>query len=412
MAVESNLQNNNAHSVSLRKIPYPYKAMLAICSDLDLTPDRHVYFEIMKFLNTTEKTKMGPGVGLEVGNTIYFDMPKDQFSYWNTDDAGRSMIRECIQSGHIDCLHSFGDLATTRSHAERALNELEKHNCKLKVWIDHATAPSNFGSDIMKGFGDVVGSKAYHADLTLGCGIKYVWLGRVTSIIGQNNIRKLNGIIKASKPIMSGRTWLKELSKGILGRYGNQKYAMHWPNDVLKERKIRDGSIVFEFIRSNPHYRGTSFGETADGLPQVVTSKFLDTLVEKGGICILYTHLGKMSYYERLFSKETKNKLSLLAKYKNNKKILVTTTRRILDYCNSLKEITIKCEIYEDHYCLNISTNLNEDSLQGITIYIPDKNNLHITINGKEIKKFVLNSKDQNNKYSISIPYRSLKYPI
>jgi hypothetical protein len=51
--------------------------MLAIRSDLDGTPDRHVYWEIMRFLNTTETTAMGPGVGLEVGNSTFFDMPPD-----------------------------------------------------------------------------------------------------------------------------------------------------------------------------------------------------------------------------------------------------------------------------------------------------------------------------------------------
>src|SRR4051812_9900410 len=77
---------------ALRRLPYPYRAMLAICSDLDETPDRHVYLETMRFLNTQELTTMGNGVGLEVGNTIYFDMPSDQFAYWNTDNTGRAMV--------------------------------------------------------------------------------------------------------------------------------------------------------------------------------------------------------------------------------------------------------------------------------------------------------------------------------
>jgi hypothetical protein len=85
--------NRVSADVQLRPFPYPYRAMLAICSDLDETPDRHAYWEIMRFLNTTEETTMGPGVGLEVGNSIYFDMPPEQFAYWNTDDAGREMIR-------------------------------------------------------------------------------------------------------------------------------------------------------------------------------------------------------------------------------------------------------------------------------------------------------------------------------
>ncbi len=170
----------------LRRLPYPYRAMLAICSDLDETPNRQVYWETLRFLNTKEPTIMGCGVGLEVGNTIYFDMPANQFAYWNTDDAGREMVRNLIRSGHIDCLHSFGDLATSRKHAARALEELTQHDCQLTVWIDHGIAPSNFGSDIMQGYGDVQNSEVYHADLTYSYGIRYVWRGRVTSVIGQN----------------------------------------------------------------------------------------------------------------------------------------------------------------------------------------------------------------------------------
>jgi len=108
------------NNVRLRSLPYPYRAMLAICSDLDETPDRRTYWEIMRFLNTTLPTPIGRGVGLEVGNSIYFDMPADQFAYWTTDDAGRDMIRSLIRTGHIDCLHSYGDLAGTRKDAIRA----------------------------------------------------------------------------------------------------------------------------------------------------------------------------------------------------------------------------------------------------------------------------------------------------
>ena len=39
----------------VRSIPYPYRAMMAICSDLDETPDRGVYWEIMQFLTSLEE---------------------------------------------------------------------------------------------------------------------------------------------------------------------------------------------------------------------------------------------------------------------------------------------------------------------------------------------------------------------
>jgi hypothetical protein len=52
---------------------------------LDSTPDWRVYLEIMLFLNTTDPTAMGQGVGLEVGNSIYFDQRPEEFAYWNTN---------------------------------------------------------------------------------------------------------------------------------------------------------------------------------------------------------------------------------------------------------------------------------------------------------------------------------------
>ena len=78
----------------LCRYPYPFRSLFAICSDFDETPDRHVYRDIMRFLNTTEETSCGPGVGLEIGNSIYFwpTFPSvPEFTYWDTDDAGREM---------------------------------------------------------------------------------------------------------------------------------------------------------------------------------------------------------------------------------------------------------------------------------------------------------------------------------
>ena len=68
---------------------------------------------------------------LEVGNTIYFDMPETEFSYWSISDRQRELIRTLIRSGHIDCFHSFGDCADSRDHALKAINELDSNNCPL-----------------------------------------------------------------------------------------------------------------------------------------------------------------------------------------------------------------------------------------------------------------------------------------
>lgn len=306
--------------------------MLAICSDLDETPDAETYFELMRFLNTSEETSMGTGVGLEVGNTIYFDMPPGHFSYWNTTEANREKIRALIRSGHIDCLHSFGDLATTRAHAARALEELNKHDCKIRVWIDHAQATTNFGSDIMQGHGDEPGHPAYHADLTLDYGIEYVWRGRVTSVIGQNRPFSLRGIADARHPLASVRTLGTETVKQTLAQIGNRKYRLHAGNDLVKPGHLRDGQAVSEFIRCNPPWGGVGMGDRGDEIHHVLTRRFLDRLVSRGGSCILYTHLGKLDRNSNRHALSTAavSAFRLLASYRDAGKLAITTTSNVL----------------------------------------------------------------------------------
>ena len=56
--MKSNANNGvdrESADVRLWQKPYPYRAMLAICSDLDETPDRGVYLEIMQFLTSLEE---------------------------------------------------------------------------------------------------------------------------------------------------------------------------------------------------------------------------------------------------------------------------------------------------------------------------------------------------------------------
>ncbi len=319
----------------MAQLPGPYVAALAICSDLDETPDAETYFELMRFLNTTHETTMGPGVGLEIGNSIYFDMPPGHFSYWNTTEENREKIRALIKSGHIDCLHSYGNLAATRRDAARSLEELERHNCRLPVWVDHSKAPTNFGSDIMRGHGDEPGHPAYHADLTLAYGVRYVWRGRVTSVIGQNQPASLRGIAEGRHFRASAKTMLTETAKQILARIGSRKYSMHASNRLIQPARLRDGTKVSEFLRCNPHWGGVSSCETGDGIAEVLSERFLERLTVRRGSCILYTHLGKLAGMKRCFSAPAVQAFQRLAHYSRSGRILVTTTARLLDYLRS-----------------------------------------------------------------------------
>ena len=353
--------------VSLRRFPYPYDALLAICSDLDNTPNRHVYREIMRYLNTREMTTMGPGVGLEVGNSIFFDMPVGEFAYWNTDDAGREMIQHLIRSGHIDVLHSYGDLATTRAHSERALEELDRHNCHLPVWVDHRRVASNFGLDVTRGAGDVPGRPCYHADLTLAHGVRYVWRGRVTSVVGQNAPHSLHAIWNPRAPLRATRTLVKETVKHILAQTGNQKYAMHGANALLRPVTLRDGSATLEFLRCNPHWAGIEHGDTARQLGDILADQVLDRLEARRGVAVIYTHLAKRGDPERPFNDSTRAALQKLATRHEARRILVTTTYRLLRF------VEVRDRLRYHTTTVNNTTTIHIESVAGPACgtYIP-----------------------------------------
>jgi hypothetical protein len=395
--------------VACRRRPYPYRAALAICSDLDETPDREVYWETARFLNTTRPTAMGDGVGLEVGNSIYFDMPPDQFAYWNTDDLGRERVRALIRSGHVDCFHSFGDLATTRKDAGRALDELSRHGLSLAVWIDHAVAPTNFGADIMRGLGDVPGSPAYHADLSCGAGVRYVWRGRVTSVVGQDVPRRLGGIFTARHAPASARTLAKEIAKGLSARLGSRKYAMHAPNDLLRGTQLRDGRPVVEFLRSNPHWRAVNQGEKADGLAEVLSPGFLDLLAARGAATIVYTHLGKVRDRREPLPPPTRAALALLAERQAAGQVLVTTTRRLLDYCLALRRL--RFEAQETNGALRIQLPADLPSVDGLTFYVPDPQRASVLVGGREVTELSRNPPDDTGRPSVSLPWPRLRFP-
>jgi hypothetical protein len=325
--------------------------MLAICSDLDETPDRGTYREIVRFLNTSRSTAMGAGVDLEIGNSIFFMAPAGEFSYFGADDAGRDMLRALMRSGHVDCLHSYGALATRRADAERVLAELTRHGCALEVWVDHSKAPSNFGPDIMCGHGDVPGADAYHADLTTGYGVRYVWRGRTTGIAGQDariDVRSVAALFRAAHPVRSARTVAKQVAKVLLGARGHPRWAMYASNTVCRAERLRDGRPVWEFLRSNPHWDGTGEGATADGIAAVLTDRVMDLLVRRRASSVLYTHLGKVRDARRPFGPDTEHAFRRLAARHHAGEILVTTTHRLLRYLTVRRSLRYEATRHQD----------------------------------------------------------------
>ncbi|WP_028862310.1 hypothetical protein [Psychromonas aquimarina] len=399
-------------NISLRKYPYPYQAMLAVCSDLDETPNKEIYFETARYLNTTEQTILGKGVGLEVGNSIYFDMPENQFSYTNTDNDGRKKIHYLIDSGHIDCLHSFGDFVNSRERIKLCWAELQKGQRKLEVWIDHAQAPTNLDDDIMQGEGAVAGADAFHTDLTVKTGgLSFIWKGRVTSIASQNVKRNYRSLFNIKEPYKSGKTILIEFIKGWFARLGSVKYAMHKDNHVLRKTQLLDGTPVQEFMRCNPSWGGVSVFDSARGIHNVLTESVLNTLLKNKGCSVLYSHLGKVFSGEQAFKQCTRDAFELLAAYQKNKLILTATTRRLLGYCRTVEELSFMVKSADDKEQIHLSTTYKGQDLYGLTWYADDPEKVALYINGKYYSNLQINPADNSGRKSVSIAWPPLVFP-
>jgi len=254
---------NTKDKVALRKFPYPYRAAMTICSDIDGTTTKEEFLEIQKFLNTKEETSMGEGVGLEIGNSfVMYAPPTCAFSYFSGNPGSAQIIGKFIKAGYIDFLHSYGEKDNfTRKDAIKAIEELNNNQYKVDVWVDHAKTPDNLGDDRTFGLGDHPGSIAYHSDLTLAYGIKFVWLGRVTTVIGQSvpiTLKTFSSVYDSRHPVQSLINMGKEFAKNVLAVLGNKKYAMHKNYDLVRIAKLDDGQKAYEFLRFDNYWKGVA----------------------------------------------------------------------------------------------------------------------------------------------------------
>jgi hypothetical protein len=233
-------------------------------------------------------------------------------------------------------------------------------------------------------------------------------------VIGQNVPRTLGGILTPAHPVASGRSLAKELVKGVLGRFGHEKYAMHASNNVLRRVMLRSGDTAYEFLRSNPHWGGVSSGETADGLPDVLDQTMIEQLVEREGVCLLYTHLGK-TREGRLFKPATCAAFRRLGRLRREGRLLVTTTRRALGYCRASAEIAWSVAVDPDgalHIALVTHHALPASDLDGLSFYVRDSSQIRMTLNGRAVRDLRKNPPDHTGRPSVSLPWRPLEFPL
>ncbi|MFX0135574.1 MAG: hypothetical protein ACFFDN_18155 [Candidatus Hodarchaeota archaeon] len=59
------------HGIFKRRFPFPFKSAVNISSDIDGTDSLEEFLTILEFLSTKNKTDMGVGIGLEIGNSFF-----------------------------------------------------------------------------------------------------------------------------------------------------------------------------------------------------------------------------------------------------------------------------------------------------------------------------------------------------
>ena len=395
---------SDSQNKDLRKFPYPYSSMLAICSDIDDTTLEE-FKTYHKFLNTKEQTPYGEGVGLDIGDSMWMyiannidyqtdangDGTENIMTFFKgvdkTQKHNADEISHYFNVGWIDCLHTFGDFsgrnerrtAFNRSLAIAAWDALKSANINPLVWINHGNKSNkqNFGAYGTSNFmsyqqGDNPQSAYYNSDLDLQNGIKYLWDSR-----------------------------------------GDYNFGHDYP---LYEISLRDGKKFWGFYRytNNIINNKPDWTWVPKELYRQLTPENLDNLVKNKNYSIVGQHFGV--YTEDLFTAENIQALRLLKQYETNNKILVAKTTRLLNYANVHKSIMYNKVTDDGKIYINISS-INDsifgrstpkiDDVRGLTFYCDSPENTVLLLNKSKIdsSEIQINPKDETGQASISIKW-------
>lgn len=391
---------------ALRKFPFPYEAMLAISSDIDLTTVRE-FENYHRFLNTREQTPWGQGLGLDIADSAWMYMGSNYpdradyeghgleyaMSYFQGLDPkvikDASRIMHYYRAGWIDSLHTYGDFSVMkdqvhfkREHAIEAAKVMNEKGFRPKIWINHGTETNvqNFGAYNPRRIfkyqaGDNPDSPYYHTDITLNNGIKYVW----------NSV-------------------------------GSDCFA--W-DDPLFPLELRDGRKVWGFKRYTHDLVKGKYLWTweAHELPRQITRERLDSIASENKFAVFAQHLGKGTE-EFPFNPKDIDALELLKAYQDNRKILVARTARLLDYARIRKYLNYETVAYGEMTYINIKSVEDPvlgaqvpsiEDIRGITFYTEDPEHTTILLNSEPVAADIIQRNERDCKGRSSIGVRWFK---
>tara|TARA_B100001964_G_C14244870_1_gene606880 strand:+ start:1837 stop:3057 length:1221 start_codon:yes stop_codon:yes gene_type:complete len=403
--------------IELRTFPYPYKAMLAISNDIDNSPDLNVFLEIMDYLNSSKQTVFGNGLNLEVGNSFWFynNTGTEQLSYFKGTSTAETNFaphcREFWQSGFIDSIHTYGNFDSggfKRKFALTARDEMGKYNVKLPVWINHGTHQNSQNLGYVQGcYGGVQGHESYHADLIKDFGIRYIWAGKMTHVLGQDAQNTLS---------VKGIQFLQNITAKLKYKDEYEKIILSG-NKLIAPITLQDKTTLWEFQRwINAWGRQTVLD--VNDFTQQIAKKNIRGLIRNEGFMVLYTHFCENLKLKEGFPTKLKTNLRFIREEYNSGELLVTTTSRLLRY----KEITIyiKTDVHEENgktiFAIPSTMktplgkqNITLSDIEGLTFYTDEQEKTEIHFMGKCLASKT-NPRDHTGKVSISIPWIQLEY--
>lgn len=335
--------------IGLLKHPYPYKCSFTICNDCDYIT-REAFQAIHRFINTTDDSKLGKGLGLPIADSmfLYCEQP-GILSYFEGISSNlskdSSFLTDAVKEGWIDSLHGYGDFVNpstfSRELAERALGELEKNNIKLKVWIDHGSADNsqNFNLPNILSTGDNPKHKAYHTDLLKKYGTIFV-AGYNSDLIGQNGHRKC-----LAKPLPQPEVPFSFL-KRIYGRFHGRR--------LLSKKRCRDRNLFISFCRA----RNGVLRPNAFTLFHQLNPGNVQKLIQSEGTMVLYQHLGSGNKRPNEFpylDLEARRALTNIADKYHDKIMWVAPTSKLLTYSYLLENIKLDAIQNKDKLSIEIT---------------------------------------------------------
>lgn len=322
--------------IDLLAYPPPYRSWLTLSNDPDCTTwDR--WQELHEVI--------WERLALPFADSFFLDSVNDAIPR----QVSVAEHPEILAAHPHDTMHTWGDYTMSKSRlfcrgeAEAGLALLQEHGVAPRIWTDHSNFSGNllhrgeFGAmpQIEDASGHVYENFVYTLDLVRRAGVRYVWDGKGSQILGQDRS-------------ISRATWYAPLyGGGLKGRTVSLLDALFQP----LARRLRSELFTYASNGNRQYYphtfpdeqtfylfrRYTHWGEAdIDGFGEVIAPPVVDRLIETQGTCVVYTHLGKQRAKRPACATHippaTTAALEHLAARHAEGHLMVSATSRLLDY--------------------------------------------------------------------------------